>query len=208
LFGTALLAASLTSFQIAPTVEYLSQSPRRGALPYGVVSSWSLEPVSLLQLVLPPTNPVGDSSAPFHEPMALEKTAPWIRSIYLGLAALCLVAAAMACGRERGFWGAMIILFTVLALGGHTVIFRAAYELFPWGFGKFRFPAKFFFVVHFSVALLAAEGAEACVRSDRRAFRAALAASTTLIALVSFVWFVRWRHPALYLQGVAALSGQ
>lgn len=208
LFGTALLAASLTAFQIAPTFEYLSQSARRGALPYGVVSSWSLEPVSLLQLVLPPANPAGDSSTSFHEPMALETAAPWIRSIYLGLAALCLVAAAMACGRERGFWSAMIVGFTVLALGAHTVIFRAAYELFPWGFGKFRFPAKFFFVVHFSAALLAAEGAEACIRSDRSALRAALAASTTLIALAAFVWFVRWHHPALYLQGIAALSGR
>jgi hypothetical protein len=208
LFGTALLAASLTAFQIAPTIEYVSQSARRGALPYGVVSSWSLEPVSLLQLVLPPANPAGDSSAPFHEPMALEATAPWVRSIYLGLASLCLIAAAMACGKERGFWSAMIIVFTVLALGTHTVVFRAAYELFPWGLGKFRFPAKFFFVVHFSAALLAAEGAEACVRSDRRAFRAALTASTTLVMLAAFVWFVRWRHPSLYLQGVAALSGR
>ncbi|MET0154248.1 MAG: YfhO family protein, partial [Candidatus Binatia bacterium] len=208
LLGTVLLAVSLTAFQIAPTIEYVSQSARRGALPYGVVSSWSLEPVSLLQLVLPPTAAAEGTSVPFHDWTSLETTEPWIRSIYLGVAALCLIAAAVASGRERGFWSAMIVLFMVLALGAHTPVFRAAYELFSWGLGKFRFPAKFFFVVHFSAALLAAEGAEACFRADRRALRTAVAASATLIALAAFVSYLRWRHPALYLQSIAALSGR
>jgi hypothetical protein len=160
LSGTVLLAALLTSFQIAPTVEYISQSARRGALPYGVASSWSLEPVSLLQLVLPPTAPNAGTLAPSHDFIGLETTEPWIRSIYLGIAPLCLIVAGVASGRERRFWSIMIVLFTLLALGAHTPFFRVAYDLFPWGFGKFRFPAKFFFVVHLSAAVLAAEGAD------------------------------------------------
>jgi hypothetical protein len=208
LSGTVLLAALLTSFQIAPTLEYISQSARRGALPYGVASSWSLEPVSLLQLVLPPTAPNAGTLAPSHDFIGLETTEPWIRSIYLGIAPLCLIVAGVASGREPRFWSIMIVLFTVLAFGAYTPFFRVAYDLFPWGFGKFRFPAKFFFVVHLSAAVLAAEGADACLRADRWAFRAALVTAATLIALTGFVSFVRWRHPVLYLRSIAALSGR
>jgi Bacterial membrane protein YfhO len=208
LLGTVCLAVLFTSFQTLPTFEYMSQSDRSVALSYDVASSWSLEPVSLLQLVLPHPASVENPPGASYRSLMLEATEPWMRSIYVGLAALCLVAAGVVAAPDKGFWITAILLFLLLALGKHTPVFRAAYETFPWGVGKFRFPEKFFFVVHFSAAMMAAEGAEACLRAERRALCAALAAAGTLVSLGALTLFVRFYHPALYLQSVAVLSGR
>jgi Bacterial membrane protein YfhO len=205
LVATIGLVALLTAFQTLPTIEYVSQSDRSGALGYGATSAWSLEPVSLLQLMFPYS--AVDAASTAHV-ATFEATEPWLRSIYLGIATLCLIAAGAASARDRGYWGLLMVSFLLLALGRHTPLFRAAYDAFPSVMGKFRFPQKFLFVAHVSAAMMAARGVEACLRADRSALRGALAAATTFIVLALAVVLLRRLWPAIYLQAIAVLSGR
>jgi hypothetical protein len=206
---TALVfAAGLTAVQIFPTLEYLNESLRRGPLDYTQVTTWSLEPISLFQLLFPHSS----SPQPPWEFTGLgyrfERIAPWIRSIYLGVAPLCLAIAGAACGRERRFWSAILLLGAALALGKHTPLFPVLYQWLPAIFAKFRYPEKFYFLVAFVAAILAAEGAHAVVGGNRLARRVALTAATTFLCIASSIIVVHWLSPMLLLRVVDTLRAE
>ncbi len=48
----------------------------------------------------------------------------------------------------------------MLALGKHTPVFPLLYKWLPAIFAKFRYPEKFYFLVAFATAIVAAEGAQ------------------------------------------------
>ncbi len=195
------LAACLSAAQILPTAELLAESNRRNFLPYGEVSAWALQPISLLQLVIPHSAGIAahGSLHPF-----LESGLAWLSSIYIGLVPLCLMCAGLVTGRGRFFWGAAIVLATLLALGDHTPLFRVLYEEAPGLFGKFRYPEKFLFVAHAAAAVMAAEGAERILRDDRRALRIAVTAAATLFGVALLGLGIRWLDPSgfVWLLGV------
>ena len=206
MLGLVLLAAlGVAAFQIVPTLEYIGQSDRSGALPLVEVTTWSLQPVSFFQLLLPHSVTPGASLDPSHQ--ILEAGNPWIRSIYLGIVPLSLAIASVAVGRERRFWGTVILVSVVLAFGSATPVFPMLYSVLPGVFGRFRYPEKFYFLTHFATALLASEGAEQCVRGDRRSTRLAHVAAFTFFAVALLLVLARWLWPALYLLFVAGLSG-
>jgi hypothetical protein len=201
LIAALVFAAGLTAVQILPTLEFLHESPRREALEYRQVVTWSLEPISFLQLLFPhsssPQPPWGIMGLGYR----FERMAPWMRSIYLGVAPLCLAIAGATCGRERRFWTAILFAGTVLALGRHTPVLPFLYQWLPAIFAKFRYPEKFYFVVAFAAAILAAEGAQAVVDENRLARRVTLAAAITFLCVAGSIVIVHWLSP-LSLLGV------
>jgi hypothetical protein len=201
------LMGAVTAFQLLPTVEYIGQSARSQALPYEEVALWSLQPVSVLQLLLPHSSSLVTEAERDTIGVAFERFAPWIASIYLGLVPLCLAIVGLAFGRERLFWGATLGAALVLALGHHLPVLGWLYQALPGLFGKFRYPEKFYLVVHLGASVLAAEGAERIFAGEHRAERLARVAAMTFAALALSVFAVEWLRPLDLLQGIAWLRG-
>jgi hypothetical protein len=204
----AALAVGLTAAQVLPALEYVRLSPRSAALPLREVSTWSLEPVSLLQLLLPHTGTLlGGADAGFLGP-AFEQRLGWIQSIYLGVVPLCLAILGIAYGAERRFWAAVLIAATLLALGSRNPVFVWLYHAQPTLVGKFRYPEKFLFAAHLSAAILAAEGAERLIARRREVQRTSYVAALTLAGAAAAVLVLRWWRPEAYLEALPVVSGK
>ena len=202
----ALIAGGLVAFQLVPTLEYVQHSDRGGTLPFEEVATWSLQPVSLFQLLLPQyVAPGGD--APWVQ-QNLGGATPWIASLYLGIVPLCLAIAAAASAREARFWGAVIVVSMLLALGASAPLLPWLYRLAPFVFGRFRYPEKFYLLVQFAAAVLAAEGAERCIQRIRGCERLAVIAALALLVPIAGLLLLRWFFPASYLHFVAAMTGR
>jgi hypothetical protein len=201
-----LIAAGLTAFQLIPTLEYVQHSDRGGTLPFEEVTAWSLQPVSLLQLLLPQyVTPGGE--IPWVQ-QNLSGATPWIASLYLGIAPLCLAIAALASAREARFWGAVVAVSLLLALGAGAPLLPWLYHLAPAVFGRFRYPEKFYLLVHFAAAVLAGDGAERCFRRIRACERLTVIAAGAFLVPISVLLLLRWLSPANYLQFVAGMAGR
>lgn len=202
------VVAGLTAFQTLPTFEYLSESVRGEPLVYDRIATWSLEPISLLQLLLP------HSSTLFHSPgdsnlgPGLEANLGLVQSLYLGIVPLCLAISGAMAGRERRLWGALLVGGLLLALGRHTPLLYVLYQMLPAVFGKFRYPEKFYFFVHFAASILAAEGAQQCLAREPAARRFALLSAVTFIAFAGGLVLLERIAPRSYLEFVAVLSGK
>ena len=202
------LACALAAVQLIPTAEYLQHSPRGSALPLDQVTAWSLQPISFLQLLLPHTGTLLGGTETSSLGPQLERTLPWILSLYLGIAPLCLAIVGIVYGAERRFWGAVLFSGALLALGARNPVFVWLYHALPGFFGKFRFPEKFFFAVHLAAAILAAEGAEQIVRRRPEAERLSYIVSLMFAALAAALLAVRWGDPQRYLEMVPVIAGR
>jgi hypothetical protein len=203
----AVVALALTAIQIAPTVEYVRESARGQSLRPVEVMSWSMQPVSLLGLLLPHGGALGPGVHPGDLGPMLERTPPWIASLYVGLAPLCLAVVGAVFGVERWLWAPAAGLALLLALGDHLPLLPALLHAAPGVFGRFRFPEKFFFVTHLGVAVLAAAGFELLRRREPRAERLALATAFTLAIVVAALAAARILLPDLYLRAILVLGG-
>jgi hypothetical protein len=207
LVGSLALAAGLSGVQLLPTIEYARHSARSGGLPYADVTAWSLQPVSLLQLLFPHSS----ISLPHGEQRlgpAFEASLAFLQSIYLGVVSLVLAVVGLARGRDRALWATVAAGGLVLALGNHTPVFDLLYQVVPFVFGKFRYPEKFLFIVSFALAFLAAEGMEALLHRREGARRAALAASAAMAAVALAVIVLRTVDSESYLRVIAILCGE
>jgi hypothetical protein len=147
--ATALFATGLAAFQLLPTAEYAAATDRSSGLPLGMVAAESLEPLSLLQLVLPHTF---SGSAPDFVP---EGGVPLFWSLYVGIAPLALAIVALP---RQPFWTIALALSLVLSMGASTPLFPLLHGALPRLVGLFRFPAKLFLISHLAFAILAAHG--------------------------------------------------
>lgn len=202
----ALLALSvgLTAFQVLPTLEYLGESVRAAGFSFDEATQSSLEPAALLQLLLPNTAPPHPAAAAASGAGA---TPPWIASLYFGLVPLCLAAVGLASGRERRLWGALIAAGTLLALGKNSPLFAALYSLAPGALGRFRYPEKFFFLVHLSAMVLAGEGARRLIDRRGGAERVGVIFAAVLLTVGAALWGLCWTAPQIPPRIVAALAG-
>lgn len=208
LSGALGLAGAVTAFQSLPTFELIQQSARGHALSFKEVSAWSLQPVSLLQLLFPHSTSLVTPEEKNTLGQLLEDGMPWIHSIYLGLVPLCLMIVGLTSGRERRFWGTLAAAAILMALGSHTPLFGALYQLAPGVLGKFRYPEKFFFLVHWASFVLAAEGAENILRGHRAAQRMACIVAALFLSIGAAIWWLGAARPFDLLWVMAYLKGK
>jgi hypothetical protein len=201
----ALFIVGLTAVQTLPTLEYIAGSGRKSALPLAEVMTWSLDPISLFQLLLPHSTSLDAEAARNGLGPMLEREQPWLASLYIGLVPLVLAIAGMTVLPQRWRWSALILAGLVLALGRHTPVLPALYRELPALFGKFRYPEKFIFLAHLAAAVLAARAADALFRDDAAVRRIARTAAATLFAVAAGLSALRWLRPDLYLLVIATL---
>ncbi|MGH7857504.1 MAG: hypothetical protein ACREQY_09250, partial [Candidatus Binatia bacterium] len=176
-------AAAIAAAQLLPTLEYLGLTNRVDGLPYAEVASESFEPASFLQFLLPHTF---EDGAPGFIP---EPGVPLFWSLYLGVAPLLLIAAALA-ARPPLFWIATAVLAALLAMGGHFVLFPALHAVAPGIVDAFRYAGKLFLPAHFALAVLAAVGLTRTFESSRARTAAMIAAGIAAAFGIPIILFI------------------
>jgi hypothetical protein len=200
--GAAALAVGLTAAQWAPTLEIAARS-ERFALAASTRTTWSLHPAALLELLLP----IRWADLPLRPHLTegiLGGKEPWLVSIYLGLPALALVAAAFAekASRRTLFLLALGVVAVLVALGSHAPFYRALVFLVP-PLRILRFPMKALMVGGLAWSCLAALGWDLWRRGEnaRRFQRVVLPVAVAAGALVLLA-------AALVLFGTSAWAPQ
>jgi len=204
LAGVVAAASALTAFQLLPTFEYGLESGRASALSPDEVFHWSLQPVSLVQLVLPISSPAGRGVPALG--IGLEPEAPMLESLYLGIPALCLAVASVTVRREARFWWLVLVVALVAALGSSTPLLPLLYQAAPALFGKLRYPEKSLLLFHVSASILAAQGL-AKLESGRSTVPAVVTASL-LCVVGAALWWVVQNDPRAYLTVLSEAAGR
>jgi hypothetical protein len=149
------VGAGLAAVQLLPLYQLGERSMRAGGVSYEFSTSYSIPPIQLLQLVLPylfrPDN------ASYWGLWPPDET-----TIYVGVAPLLLALVALAYLRTRptAFFGTLLGLSLLLALGDYLPV--KLYSL-VWslpGFSVLRVPARFGMLFTLSAAILAGSGAD------------------------------------------------
>jgi hypothetical protein len=166
----SLVGAGVAGVQLLPAVGYVTEHSRRtatttqasdeGSVAYS--SSWSLHPEEVMSLVVPEF--VGSSvrGAAWTDQTYWGRNPFKLNHEYAGLVVLLLAAVAFfgAPGRGVRFTFLGIGLVALLyALGGHTPVWRAFYELVP-GISLFRAPSIAAFLFGFGAITLFAFGVD------------------------------------------------
>jgi hypothetical protein len=200
-FAALLVAVALSAGLWVGALDAVARSAR-SELPDAMRTYWSMHPASLAETLLAglptrlPLTP-GASAALF------EGREPFLASLYLGLPALVLVAAAFAGVSGRRCWAlAAIGIFAVLvALGRHAPVYGLVTTLVP-PLRVLRYPVKAMPVAAFAWSGLAAFGVEAWAvgrgreRWRYRVFVPAAAASALAGALAASVLVdAAWLRP-------------
>jgi hypothetical protein len=181
------LAVGLSAALWWPALALAGRSVRR-SLPDTDRGFSSVHPLALAQAVLPaPLDalpfPAGDAA------LASEIAEPFLASLYLGLPAIGLVAAALVrrrCGATRAAL-ALLLIGVLLALGRHLPLLGLELWKLP-PLAAVRFPAKAMALVALGWALLAGLGADALARGTARRAGLAGAALASVLALGFAAW--------------------
>jgi|Deesub1362B_J571_1020462.scaffolds.fasta_scaffold04030_2 hypothetical protein len=205
-----LVAFGLASPSLIPSYEMAGHT-LRAELSYYEASRYSLPPAALVGLFIPGI--FGRGPGGFW--------GPWDRVEvgYVGVLTLFLAALAILFRRDNltRFLLGLAFLSLVLAFGGYAIPHGWLYRFFP-GFEKVRAPARFVYLMDFSIAALAAFGLDSILhplpKKQRALFHRFLALLTFVLGGVAFVLIPLLCHAVLLTQGkeafdrnVAALNG-
>ena len=151
--GAVLLGAVIGAVQFLPVREYVPFSPRAGGRDYDYATSFSLPIEEMINFYLPEFSGILDHY--------WGRNRIHLHSEYLGAATLFLAGLGLTSERKgfRWFWIGTLIVSLLWALGGNTPFYHLVYALVP-GSKFFRAPSTMLFLIGFSMAVLAALGAE------------------------------------------------
>lgn len=199
--AAGLFAAALSAGLWLPAIDMTRHAARWG-LDSAERTVWSVDPIGLAEIFspLPLTDLPIDAGL---RRRLYDGGAPLVRSLYLGVPALALVAAAF-CGmasRARTFALLVLAAATVFALGRHTPLYEVAVALVP-PLRVLRFPSKAMAMVAFAWALLAGLGLDAWrakgVASRKRWAAAVLLPVVSLAALMAVAGALCLWRPAVF----------
>jgi len=193
LLRVALVAAAaglaFSAMQWVPTIA-AARATMRLSPPESVRTFWSIHPLQALEIGLPLE--LDRLPLPVEwRATAFESREAFLPSLYCGLPALGLAAAAVATGRRRpllllGVATAALLL----ALGRHTAFYDVAVTVLPF-LRAFRYPAKAMIVVGFALALLSGIGLDACREPPGRGrlLGACLPVAAVVLACAALAFF-------------------
>ena len=161
--GAVVLAFALASVNFLPFLNYVDASPRavEGGRGYEYSTSWAMSPREITGLAVPEHIGVsvvdpntGDAAFPAYRGDNAFK----LHTEYVGAFVLLLLALGVGYSRRNRYWWLFLglALFGLsIAFGGHTPIYRLYYAVLP-GTDMFRAPSIAFFLVPFSLVMMAA----------------------------------------------------
>ncbi len=191
--------------QLLAAADHAADSARARPFAFDVVESWSMPWGKLLELMYP--NVLGHVQIAgdirywggnLYAPMG----APFLYSIYPGLAVGALIAAGVA-RRSRGsiFTVLTISLSVILALGSHTPLLRLLYESGPAS--HIRYPEKFILIGLFAGTVFASRVLSRLLEGNEGLRRAAagFAAATSVVAAAALLSVQGWWQSFFGLEG-------
>ena len=196
LLPCCLVAFCFAALALIPSYEMAGYTVR-AEMSYQEASQYSLPPGGLVGLLIPGF--FGRGPAGFW--------GPWDRVEvgYVGVLPLILAALAVILRRDRltRFFVGLAIISLLLALGGYTILHGWLY-LLP-GFDKVRAPARFIYLLDFSLAALAALGLDALLRplghKPRAVFRRLLKVAPWIWLGIAVIGLSLGYHAILTAQG-------
>ncbi len=172
---------------------YIQFSPRGGpGRGYLWATSWAMPPEEIFNLVTP------------HFSGLLENY--WGRNFfklhteYLGILPLLFALFAIIKEWKRPLTKFLVVLALfsfVMAIGGHTPIYRLFYVILP-GVSRFRAPSQIFYLIAFAIAVLAGIGGERLLNSEQNK-------KTRIVWYVCGGVFIFWLLSNLFAQGFISL---
>jgi hypothetical protein len=200
--GATVLGLGLSAALWIPTLDVARHSAR-WSLPASVQTYWSLHPLSLLQIGLP-LFLVDLPLRPEWRQTVFEGREPFLESVYVGLPALGLAAAALAArARRSGLLGGAALALTAVALGRHSFVYVLALKAVPV-LGILRYPQKAMVAVALALALLCGSGYDAWARDAIGRVRRGLAVALG-VATLGVGALLAWVHFGAEAIGAAAL---
>ncbi|HEY0590808.1 MAG TPA: hypothetical protein VGF40_03500 [Thermoanaerobaculia bacterium] len=172
--------------QLIPAAEHAAESARARPFDFSLVTAWSMPWARPLELIWPHVfGHIYEKGTHYWGSGLYPGTgSPFLFSIYGGILLAALLAGALAVRPRGSLFVIPLVLFSgILALGGHTPLFRFLYDA---GIAKsVRYPEKWMFIGLFSLLVLGALMFDRLVEGDRRLVDAALGftAAVTLAAL-------------------------
>jgi len=144
--------AGLASFQILPFLEFIKHTSR-GMMGFNEASMWSLPPYALLDLFVPY---LSESDYMYKDYWTRQS---WLMVYYMGIATFIFAFISLKFDSTRRRRAIFCILASglLLSFGRYTPVYYFLYKFLP-GFSLSRYPVKFFFMVSFSMAVLAGMG--------------------------------------------------
>jgi hypothetical protein len=191
-----LVAFCFAALALLPSYEMASHTVR-AEMSYEEASQYSLPPVGLVGLLIPGFFGRG--------PGGFWGSWDRVEVGYVGVLPLILAALAVLIRRDRltCFLAGLAIISLLLAFGGYTILHGWLY-LLP-GFDKVRAPARFIYLLDFSLAALAALGLDALLRPlspERRAvFRRLLKVAPWIWVGIAMIGLSLGYHAILTAQG-------
>ena len=187
---TAILAVFVGAAALIPAVDHARDSVRSRGLAYEVVKQFSMPPARPLEIAVPHLFGVFDPFVGgYWGANAFDRNAPYLYSIYNGIAvAILLLAGFLARARGAGLVAALGVVSYVLAIGDRTPLLHALYSA---GIARgIRYPEKFAALAIVAVTIFAATVADRLLTGDARIRRAALIAAGIVVAISAglFVW--------------------
>lgn len=151
------LAIALTAAMWLPALDMVTRSARSD-LPAGTRLYWSVHPLAFVQAILPIVWQEIPLRADYAQAL-FEGREPFLRSLYLGMPALALVAAAFAVPRRphRRLLALVLLVAALVALGRHFFAFGLAVQLLP-PLKILRYPMKVTVPLAFAFAVLGGMG--------------------------------------------------
>jgi hypothetical protein len=184
----------LGAAQILPAIDHVHDSARSRPFEFDLVSAWSMPWPKFAELIYPNVLghiSIGNVMYYWGGGLYAGMGSPFLFSIYSGLAVTAL-ALGGSFARPRGgrFVLIIILLSSLLALGGHTPLLRWLYDA---GIAtSVRYPEKFFLMAVFAMILFASQmldrmlAGDEDIRSGALGFAAASALIAALIAISAF----------------------
>jgi len=205
LAATLVIAILVAAVQILPAIDHLRDSARSRGIAYETAGQFSMPLVRPLEIVVPHLFGVFDPFVNgYWGANAFDRRAPYLFSIYNGIAVAILVLAGFLM-RARGWSLALVIALIsyVLAIGDRTPIFRAMYNA---GIARsIRYPEKFAALGIVTLTIFAAFVADRFLTGDPLARRAVISAAVIVVAVNVALWIwtfapqsflAFWRLPA------------
>lgn len=186
--GMVLVGLLVAAVQVWPSYLYTAETVRAHGLSWTDATVLGYPPRDLLLFLDPAAfgTPMdeGFQSAPG------ERCVFWENVAYVGLVPLLLAPFAFAARelrRRAALLGSLALLALLIALGRHSPVFRALFEVFP-GFDRFRVPQRWLFVTALAVVTLGALALTAGARrlAERWSPRNAALLAFTLAGLAAY----------------------
>lgn len=132
----AVTAVGIAAVQLLPMIDHVGDSARSRGLPYANVVAFSMAPERPLELIMPHGFGRIDPEHP-----RWRGGLPYLLSIYCGLGVVLFAVAGFVTRAPGALRTAVVLVVSyVLAIGGHTPLFRWLYAL---GIRSIRYPEKF-----------------------------------------------------------------